>query len=122
MITPNQLTQNRKKRVFISSAFRDMQTEREVLGKTLFPQLCKLCEERAVAWAEIDLRWGITEFTSSESKGLRFCLAEIEQYRPYFIGLLDELYGWLLEPHHFREVILANQYADSYDNIQNGSR
>ena len=30
----------------ISSTFRDMQEERGILVKSVFPQLCKLCEER----------------------------------------------------------------------------
>jgi hypothetical protein len=37
-------------RVFVSSTFRDMQAERDYLVKTIFPQLRKLCESRAVTW------------------------------------------------------------------------
>ena len=47
-------------RVFISSTFRDMREEREELVKRVFPQLRKLCEERGVTWADVDMRWGIT--------------------------------------------------------------
>lgn len=82
-------------RVFISSTFRDMQVERDILIKKIFPQLRKLCEERAVAWTEVDLRWGITTEESAEGKVLPLCLAEIQRCRPYFIGLLGERYGWV---------------------------
>jgi len=82
-------------RVFISSTFRDMQDERDILIKKIFPQLRKLCEERAVAWTEVDLRWGITTKESAEGKVLPLCLAEIHRCRPYFIGLLGERYGWV---------------------------
>jgi hypothetical protein len=36
-------------RVFVSSTFRDMQEERDVLVKQIFPQLRKLCESRAAS-------------------------------------------------------------------------
>ncbi len=85
----------RRIRVFISSTFRDMQVERDILIKKIFPQLRKLCEERAVTWTEVDLRWGITTEEAAEGKVLPLCLAEIHRCRPYFIGLLGERYGWV---------------------------
>jgi tetratricopeptide (TPR) repeat protein len=84
-------------RVFISSTFRDMHAERDELVKRIFPQLRKLCEQRGVAWAEVDLRWGITDEQSAEGQVLPICLAEIKNCRPYFIGLLGERYGWVPE-------------------------
>jgi nephrocystin-3 len=85
----------RQIRVFISSTFRDMQADRDVLVKKVFPQLRKLCESRAVSWTEVDLRWGITSEQEAEGKVLPYCLAEIERSRPFFIGLLGERYGWV---------------------------
>ena len=82
-------------RVFVSSTFQDMQEEREVLVKQIFPQLRKLCDHRGVAFTEIDLRWGITEEQSKQGKVLPICLAEIERCRPFFIGLLGQRYGWV---------------------------
>lgn len=83
----------RKINVFVSSTFRDMQTERDELVKRIFPQLRKLCEERGVIWGEVDLRWGITDEQKAEGKVLPICLAEIEHCRPYFICMLGERYG-----------------------------
>ena len=54
--TPVSLESDRVIRVFISSTFRDMQEERDVLVKKIFPQAAKLCESRAVARTEVDLR------------------------------------------------------------------
>ena len=88
---------DRQIRVFVSSTFRDMHAERDLLVKKIFPQLRKLCEERAVTWTEVDLRWGITEEAKAEGKVLPLCLAEVERCRPYFIGLLGERYGWVPE-------------------------
>ena len=84
-------------RVFVSSTFRDMQQEREILVKRVFPQLRKRCEERGVAWLEVDLRWGITDEESEQGKVLPVCLDEIERCRPFFVGLLGERYGWVPE-------------------------
>ena len=80
-------------RVFISSTFRDMQSERDYLVKFTFPQLRKLCEARRVTWGEVDLRWGIS--TISKTLVLPLCLREIDMSRPYFIGLLGERYGYV---------------------------
>src|SRR5712692_3979980 len=92
---PGGQPRQREIRVFVSSTFRDMQEEREELVKRVFPQLRKLCESRGVTWAEVDLRWGISDEQKSEGKVLPICLAEIDKSRPYFIGLLGERYGWI---------------------------
>lgn len=84
-------------RVFVSSTFHDMQEEREELAKRVFPQLCKLCEQRGVTWGEVDLRWGVPDEQKAEGKVLPICLEEIRRCRPYFIGLLGERYGWVPE-------------------------
>ncbi|MCD4817173.1 MAG: DUF4062 domain-containing protein [Candidatus Cloacimonetes bacterium] len=82
-------------RVFVSSTFKDMMEEREILVKQIFPQLRKLCDERYVVWGEVDLRWGITDEQKAEGKVLPICLHEIKKCRPYFIGILGERYGWI---------------------------
>ncbi len=82
-------------RVFVSSTFRDMQAERDELVKRVFPLLRQRCQQRGVAWSEVDLRWGVTDEQASEGAVLPICLAEIERTRPYFIGLLGQRYGWV---------------------------
>jgi len=100
-------TQPRVVRVFISSTFRDMQAERDELVKRIFPQLRKLCDERGVTWGEVDLRWGITDEQSAEGQVLPICLAEIQNCRPYFIGLLGERYGWV--PDAFPQELIESE-------------
>ncbi len=90
-----QKIQQRVIRVFISSTFRDMKEEREILVKRVFPKLRKICEERQVTWGEVDLRWGVTEEQKAEGEVLPICLEEIKRCRPYFVGLLGERYGWI---------------------------
>lgn len=72
-----------------------MQAERDELVKRVFPLLRRRCQERGVAWSEVDLRWGVTDEQASEGAVLPICLAEIERTRPYFIGLLGQRYGWV---------------------------
>ena len=86
---------SREIRVFISSTFKDMQAERDVLIKHIFPQLRKICEQRGVTFTEVDLRWGITDEQRAEGKVLPICFTEIRNCRPYFIGILGERYGWV---------------------------
>ena len=88
-------TPKRSIRVFISSTFRDMHGERDELVKRVFPVIRKLCESRGVAWAEVDLRWGVTEEQKAEGNVLAVCLSEIQNCRPFFIGLIGERYGWV---------------------------
>lgn len=89
------MSDNREIRVFISSTFRDMQKERELLVKQVFPELRRVCDERFVSFTEVDLRWGITKEQQAEGKVLPICLEEIHTCRPYFIGILGERYGWI---------------------------
>ena len=88
-------TPQRVIRVFVSSTFRDMQTERDVLVKHIFPELRQRCRQRGVEFVEIDLRWGVTEEQAERGEVLPICLAEIENCRPYFIGLIGQRYGWI---------------------------
>ena len=81
-------------RVFISSTFQDMEKEREQLIKKVFPVLRKKAAQRGVTLTELDLRWGITQEESENGKVLEICLKEIDNSRPFFIGLIGDRYGW----------------------------
>jgi WD40 repeat protein len=82
-------------RVFISSTFRDMQAERDHLVRVVFPELRERCAKRHLHLVDVDLRWGVTEEDAQRGKALEICLREIEDCRPFFIGLLGERYGWI---------------------------
>ena len=100
----NHQQEQRSIRVFISSTFRDMQQEREILVKRTFPQLRAICETRQVAWSEVDLRWGITEEQKNEGRVLPICFEEIDNCRPYFICIIGQRYGWV--PRRFPAHVL----------------
>jgi len=84
---------NRSVRVFVSSTFLDMQTERDNLVTKTFPALRAKYRARGVEVFEVDLRWGITRETQERGDTLPTLLAEIDRCRPYFIGLLGDRYG-----------------------------
>ena len=75
-------------RVFISSTFKDMDKERNYLVEWVFPRIKELCAERGVEFLPIDLRWGITEEEGKKGKIINACFEEIDNSRPFFIGLI----------------------------------
>lgn len=82
-------------RVFISSTFRDMHSERDYLTRFVFPELRERCLKKGIHLVDVDLRWGVTEAEAEQGKALEICLDEIENCRPFFIGILGERYGWV---------------------------
>ena len=92
---PSQPFKQRSARVFLSSTFRDFGEERDLLVKKVFPVLRARLEGRCVELVDVDLRWGITEADAEKGEVLPICLAEIDNARPFFIGLLGERYGWI---------------------------
>lgn len=86
---------NRSVRVFVSSTFLDMQDERNILVKEIFPALRARMRARGVELFEVDLRWGITKEQQERGETLPTLLAEIDRCRPYFIGLIGDRYGWV---------------------------
>ncbi|XP_007438144.1 telomerase protein component 1 [Python bivittatus] len=79
-------------RIFVSSTFRDMHGERDLLIRSVFPELRARAAQFCLAIQEIDLRWGITEHESRWSKQVELCLSEVSQSF-LFIGILGERYG-----------------------------
>ena len=82
-------------RVFISSTFRDMHSERDWLVKRVFPALRERLEKYRVHLVDIDLRWGVTEQQAESGGALDVCLDQIDSCRPFFLGILGERYGWV---------------------------
>jgi hypothetical protein len=82
-------------RVFISSTFRDMQAERDWLVKRVFPALRQRLEPHRINLVDIDLRWGITREQADNDQVLGLCLQQIDECRPFFVGLLGGRYGWV---------------------------
>lgn len=102
---------NRTIKVFISSTFQDMQEERDYLMTHVFPHLKDMAARRNVQFVPVDLRWGITEEESKSGKVLELCLQEIDNARPFFIGIIGKRYGWCPSVDEFtKSDILQKKY------------
>ncbi|CAL8093119.1 unnamed protein product [Calicophoron daubneyi] len=88
------LTEWRCCRVFISSTFRDMHAERDIICGLLLPSLREYAtRELHVHLTEIDLRWGVPEEATQSSQALQMCL-EQAAHSDLFILLVGNRYGW----------------------------
>lgn len=85
--------ESRSIRVFLSSTFRYMQAERDALVK-LFNRLAAVAARRDVSVSVVDLRWGVTEDAARNGQVVSICLQEIDNSRPFFIGIVGDRYGW----------------------------
>lgn len=87
------------KEIFVSSTFRDMQYERDILQKEVLPHLRNFAAQYGNTVRLCDLRWGIntTDLDSDEGsqKILSVCMETIDRCRPYMIVLLGDRYGWV---------------------------
>ena len=90
-------------RVFVSSTFADMQAERRLLQREVFPRVEQYCRERGVSFQAVDLRWGIPEEFQLRHQTMEMCLEEIAQCqrvspKPNFLVLVGDRYGWQPAP------------------------
>ncbi|XP_047933726.2 NACHT domain- and WD repeat-containing protein 1 isoform X1 [Anser cygnoides] len=84
-------------RVFISSDFSDMATEREALLEKAYPEAQAFCQKHGFMFEVIDLRWGISDLVDTDQRNTELSLEEIEACQklsagPTFIGLLGDRY------------------------------
>ena len=100
-------------RIFISSTFKDMNDERNYLTDKIFPRLQHEAKSKGINLKFIDLRWGITEEEAKQGRVIETCLREIDECRPFFIGLLGERYGWI--PQYKDFGTLQEQLFGRYD-------
>ena len=80
--------------VFISSTFRDMHAERNVMTQEVFPALNDRAKRRRVQVVPIDLRWGLTPEQCQQAGATELCLVEVERSTPFFVALMASRYGW----------------------------
>ncbi len=73
-----------------------MHAERDQLVKVVFPTLRERLEAHRVHLVDIDLRWGLTVEQAENDRVLDLCLQQIDDCRPFFIGVLGNRYGSVL--------------------------
>ncbi|XP_032712839.1 telomerase protein component 1 [Lontra canadensis] len=81
-------------RLFISSTFRDMHGERDLLLRSVLPALQARAAPHHISLHAIDLRWGITEEETRRNRQLEVCLGEVENSQ-LFVGILGSRYGYV---------------------------
>ncbi|KAK6310921.1 hypothetical protein J4Q44_G00189760 [Coregonus suidteri] len=79
-------------RVFVSSTFRDMHAERDVLVRSVFPELRRRAAPHCLYLQEVELRWGVTE--EETGRVVELCLSEVCRSQ-LLLGILGERYGLL---------------------------
>jgi tetratricopeptide (TPR) repeat protein len=99
------------KSIFVSSTFRDMQFERDMIASKVLPELREFAAQYGASISFTDLRWGVNtgELDEIESarKVLSVCLDEIDASKPYMLVLLGDRYGWIPDA-----VLLEKAAAD----------
>jgi hypothetical protein len=80
-------------RMFVSSTFRDMRAERDILATRVYPQLERFLQQYGVWLEVVDLRWGIPQAQVEAGLVVRQCRRQIDASRPFFLGLLGSRYG-----------------------------
>lgn len=87
------------KTIFVSSTFRDMHYERDIIHDQVTPALNAVARQYGESVSFCDLRWGVNtgELESEEGsrKVLSVCLEEIDRCRPYMLVILGDRYGWI---------------------------
>uniref|UniRef100_A0A2I2Z6W2 Telomerase associated protein 1 n=1 Tax=Gorilla gorilla gorilla TaxID=9595 RepID=A0A2I2Z6W2_GORGO len=81
-------------RLFISSTFRDMHGERDLLLRSVLPALQARAAPHRISLHGIDLRWGVTEEETRRNRQLEVCLGEVENAQ-LFVGILGSRYGYI---------------------------
>ena len=85
--------------VFVSSTFKDMQSERDALHTRVAPLIDSYLQDFGESVGFGDLRWGVntSEMNDEDSsnKVLKVCLDRIDDCRPYMIVFIGERYGWI---------------------------
>ena len=87
------------KSIFVSSTFRDMHFERDVLNRRVTPKINRLLAPYNQSVRLLDLRWGVDTSELSEEEAservLSVCMNSIDSCKPYIIVLLGDRYGYI---------------------------
>jgi WD40 repeat protein len=95
-------------RVFISSTFRDMQSERDYLIGSVLPELRADLQKHHIHLRDIDLRWGVTKEQAENNNVLELLLNQIDTC-DFFIGMVGGRYGFVPNLIHAR-VLAAHPW------------
>lgn len=106
-------------KIFISSTFKDMDFERDVVRNLVIPQLNHTYSKYNIEFQAVDLRYGINTRGISEKeasqKVLNMCINAIEASEPFFISFVGNRYGWVPDKKEWDDFY--NQLDDNQKDI-----
>ncbi|XP_005101748.1 uncharacterized protein LOC101864694 [Aplysia californica] len=85
-------------RVFFSSTFTDMTEERNLVMRTVVPEIKSFCQDKDLTFEVVDMRWGVREDAYADHQTCDLCIAEIEKSEraslgPNFVVFVGDKYG-----------------------------
>lgn len=91
-------------KLFVSSTFKDMDVERDALRTIVVPHLNAVFATQGLYIQLVDLRHSVETNANlspeeREKRVFDICVGEIEDCKPYFIGLVGHRYGWIPDLH-----------------------
>ena len=103
--------------IFVSSTFQDMQQERDLLRDQVLPLLKAEIKRYGRNIELCDLRWGVNslgmEKEDRDIKVLQVCFNEIDKAKPFFIVLLGDRYGRVLDEEVVKRILNSKEMQDS---------
>lgn len=106
-------------KVFISSTFKDLDSERDYIVKSIFPRIISELNGKLVQ--EVDLRWGITEEQATSGLVVDLCLRYLLNSKPFIIGILGERYGSSFTKEKIQlSSIVKSQFPKVEQQLQSG--
>ena len=87
-------------RLFISSTFSDMGTERDVIHQDIYPVLREYGLSKGVPIDICDLRWGVDPEENDDKlkQIMDVCFREVENCEPYIVSMIGSRYGTKADP------------------------
>ena len=110
--------------IFVSSTFKDMQSERDVIRNSVLPRLQEKIWRRGYDVSFTDLRWGINSESMDSivvmGKILSVCTSQIDASRPFMVVLLGDRYGTIPDDAMI-EKFLESHRGITYEEARNKS-
>ncbi|XP_040039870.2 NACHT domain- and WD repeat-containing protein 1 [Gasterosteus aculeatus] len=113
-------------RVFVSSTFTDMSSERKALLEKAYPEVLAFCRSLGMVFEVVDLCWGIRSDSFGDHEVCEIFLQEIKSCQrisagPAFIALLGNRYGHRTLPRVIPEKqfeVLLSKLSKSPDGVK----
>lgn len=105
-------------RLFVSSTFKDMDVERDALRTIVVPHLNACFAGKGLYIQLVDLRHSVETNAAlspeeREKRVFDICVDEIEDCKPFFIGLVGHRYGWIPDLRRMRPDVSLSDVLPS---------